>query len=730
MRNRNVKIVEAVRRSPSPRGSSHASTSNTPVSPRPLRTSLRFSTVRDQTRNRALRSASDDISVHMYGDNLGEISPSRQARRGGSAESPLVSGRSLVGEGLRAAGITKRREAPGDVFQEPFREPEDPSLMQSSAGGSSVDRGGWEGSQDSERARLRARKRATLSLTHMSDIVGPPSDIDPQTPASAVNRQLSRVQSRPATSMAGYHYDDSPEGHRLSMPRVQKTSFPLTEREMDQNSRAIPHERTYTSPYGVPRQLTTTPLSAHRERISAGDHGRLMLESLSIFESHLSRVPPMGNTTTVTIPELFRSAQGIVQATERLNTLLRNGTNKALEEQIGAEVSGELGEGNPEMSEYWRAVGSDFRDSLRVSDELVRNMTGFLLGVGKVLRETTASIGGQQQQHMRSVSLDDSGPDMAPTNGGRSSEGRSVAGSRRSLDHARRDAEQRAPSREGFDFHRPTSALRDRRIDDALSTTNTQSAPTSAVRRFLTLRERDSPLGSVSPKPTVSRRGTLESQESPYEPSPTPASRQHVQSTRAALHPFVAPRPLPGLPVNRHAIQQASDSETSHRKKMSTNSTTTVRGGPFQPTVTTPSATTAVTPHTVSFPQRSDSSTSIPGVGFSRPSGVSVTALNGLRQRESKTRTSSTNYSSSEDQAAPASGSILQTQVASPMHTVDPEKESRFRSVGSRAVRVSFDGATNGDSDRPERPESQTMRLPSSSRRERRKTVTEIFAGS
>jgi hypothetical protein len=52
---------------------------------------------------------------------------------------------------------------------------------------------------------------------------------------------------------------------------------------------------------------------------------------------------------------------------------LRAGTNRALEEQIDAEV----GDGGGELSaEVWRRVGGEYRESLRASDELVRTVTG------------------------------------------------------------------------------------------------------------------------------------------------------------------------------------------------------------------------------------------------------------------------------------------------------------------------------------------------------------------
>lgn len=201
-----------------------------------------------------------------------------------------------------------------------------------------------------------------------------------------------------------------------------------------------------------------------------------MMDSLSIFESHLSRLPPNGHTTTNTTPELFGAARNIVQATEKPNGLLHNGTNRVLEEQISAEASGELGEGNSELSEYWRTVGSDFRECLRASDELVRNMTGSLLGVGKVLRETNASNVGTPSQHLRSMSLDEDvtarmNTEGAPTSGGRSSGGRrSVAGSRYSWEARLDRSTSHDESRD-----RPPSSFRNRRTEETPPQTMTAS---------------------------------------------------------------------------------------------------------------------------------------------------------------------------------------------------------------------------------------------------------------
>ena len=491
-------------------------------------------------------------------------------------------------------------------------------------------------------------------------------------------------------------------------------------------------DRGYPSPYSTSsRQLAGTPLSATRDRVVSGEHGKLMMDSLSIFESHLSRLPPNGHTTTNTIPELFKAAQTIVQSTEKLNVLLRSGTNRALEEQISAEVSGELGEGDSELSEYWRTVGSDFRECLRASDDLVRNMTGFLLGVGKVLRETNASNVGTPSQHLRSISLDDDvtarlNAEGAPSSGGRSSDGRrSVAGSRYSL-----EGRLERPTSHDGSRDRPPSAFRDRRSDETppqttpASRSSNLSSGSSSIRRFLSPREaRDSP------------RSTAE--EVTMEPSPSPAARVYgsqsgPQSIRA-LPPLVVPRPLPGLP------QPKSDSDTSlARKKMSNGSVSTVRGinqsMPFRPAVST--STTAVSFTNLN---RTNSSGHSPAVTFSRPSTVSVFALNGLRKREQEhtRRVSSATYSNYDSESAGTGTSNSQVfnsplSSESEFHRERSEVPVRNRPTGKTA-RMSLDGAMSGVNSGVDRQPATTRGAGGTSttrgKTERRRTLTEIFSG-
>ena len=679
-----------------------------PVSPRLFRTSIRSATMRDVSTRKTLRSASEDISGQIIEEQEGNEYGATQTRRGGSLESPVFQSRTLVGEGLKAAGITtRRRETTDDVFREPIRESE-------------------------ERRQATGRTSAFGNRDREVD-----REPEPRTPASAVRREFPRslISSRPTSSMGGaYQESPSSDALRLSMLKA-KRSTPLMETDRELPLARQPSvDRGYPSPYSASsRQLAGTPVSATRDRVASGEHGKLMMDSLSIFESNLSRLPPNGHTTTKAIPELFGAARTIVQSTEKLNTLLRNGTNRALEEQISAEVSGELGEGDSELSEYWRTVGSDFRECLRASDDLVRNMTGFLLGVGKVLKETNASNVGTPSQHFRSISLDEDvtarlNTEGAPSSGGRSSEGRrSAAGSRYSLE----GRSARPPSQDGS-RDRPPSSFRDRRSDvtppqtTPASRSSNLSSGSSSFRKFL------SPESETRDSPRSTANDSLD-------PSPSPADRVYgprsgPQSIRPLPPPF-APRPFPGLPKPTFN----SDSNLT-RKKTSNGSVSTVRGFgqsmPFRPLAST--STTAVSLQNLG---RTNSSGN-PAVTFSRPSSASVFALNGFRGRGPlhSRRVSSATHSNYDSESAETGTSNSQVMDVSPLSSTESEYHrersgtlARNSTVG-KAARMSLDGAmSSGDSGVDRQYSTNRGAVGTSMTRgkktERRRTFTEIFSG-
>ncbi|KAF9026472.1 hypothetical protein BDZ89DRAFT_1134771 [Hymenopellis radicata] len=74
---------------------------------------------------------------------------------------------------------------------------------------------------------------------------------------------------------------------------------------------------------------------------------------------------------------------------------------EVVKEQINAEVEGSAG---MNVLDIWRRVGGDYREGMRASDELVRAVTSFLLGVGKAVKDNSGD-----SWHGRSVSWDESG---------------------------------------------------------------------------------------------------------------------------------------------------------------------------------------------------------------------------------------------------------------------------------------------------------------------------------
>nr|VWP01182.1 Aspartyl proteinase [Ganoderma boninense] len=515
--------------------------------------------------------------------------------------------------------------------------------------------------------------------------------------------------------MAALHHDESAPP-RTAPPalRSYRSTYALQDRTVEDLQRQA---QDRSSPFGTVR--SSTAQSGIRE--TNGDHRRLMLEALTMFESHLSRLPPMGQTTTSTIPEVFQSAQHLVHSLDKLNGMLKEGTNKALEAQIDAELA-DYKDG-VDLPELWREVGSDHRENLRVSDEVVRNITGFLLGVGKILREATSGT-----QHLRSMSLDEEvarrmTPDIQLNGNGRDLDGRRSS-LRRSWEPGKEASRLMARLSTGLEENgrtgsRPGSALNVLRsstttssseersvveANDGTPATVRQSAPlsasTSAARRLYTPRERvDSNAIPFSPD----EFGALPD----YEPSPTPLSRQSHASlpNHRALPPLAVAPSLPTVPSERLLTRSSTSSMAStqtstdklSRRKISASSIVTIRPEtiPFTPSIKPSNTTTAVTTATVSispeggaapFPllrSESGSSSRSNGVTFSRPSTASVsTTLTGLQKQHERAPT----LSPSAIISSPQSGSESER---------DRDRESRSRTISARP-RVSME-STRGE---------------------------------
>ncbi|KAI0821962.1 hypothetical protein BC628DRAFT_1391667 [Trametes gibbosa] len=746
---------ELGRASPSPR-KNRVVASDPPASPRRLGQS-RYSTVRELTRKHQTRWMSEDLSSpsrETQDDSYDGVNGvgRRQGHRAGSSEglSGTAGGRSLIGEGLRAAGLTKRRDedvftsAHGDIQEIP------PRRTRSTGNSSVIARGSGNGSPEQNR---------DSRTSWMDEGVGPPRD--PKTPLNRFldRRPQSGMAARPGTSMAALHHDTNDNAPSRTAPpvlRSYRSTYTLPNRAVDGLQEQASHERGASSPYASYRPST----AQGGGRDSNAEHRRLMFESLSMFESHLSRLPPMGQTTTSTIPEVFQSAQHLVHALDRLNGMLKDGTNRALESQIDAELS-DYKDG-VDLVELWREVGSDHRENMRVSDEVVRNLTGFLLGVGKILRDASSFSG---QQHLRAMSLDDdvvrrATPEVQAS-GGRDSDGRRSRETRRSWEPGKETSRllTRLSSLERSGTNsRPGSAMNLMRgsatsssegrsssdaANDGTPATLRQSAPittnTSIARRLYTPRDR----GEVAaPMVTSFNSDDL---LGGYEPSPTPVSRQaHVVLPDRRLPPLAVPPSLPTLPSESLLTRSnTSATDRTSRRKISSSSIVTVRAEPsaFVPVIKPSNPTTAVTAHTVSaspdvdrtpFPMlRSDSGSSARtnGVTFSRPTTTSVSyTLSDLQQqheRGARSRTISNTSSVANYQTtmlAPPAPLSLSTSGSES----ERERETRWKTLSSRP-RASLDSNRSGESpiDAPDR--SLATVSYSAARKERRRTITEIF---
>ena len=779
----------------SPRTAAHtAANASLQYSPRGLR-SNRSSTVRDLARRHQPRWQSDDISIAGSTTGTGNVPPlpdtsRRQTQRGGSAESALSPGSArLAGESLRAAGIVMRpggRTRYGALHD---RDGEDPFAdrdvrageLRRAKSGSGVGRVvEWEDEgriRDWDRYGRMDDERSRTSGSSTRESEGPPP-----------SRGILRTEHSRSTST-------------LVSERDARTTRPVSSRPATSMSMSIggdmyrpessARSRRYDPPDGTltRRHMSMTPVSTSSGAGSASgahaEHTRLMVEALSMFQAALARLPGQPPLSQGQIQgqgrDLQHQAETLVRAAERLNALMRAGTAHAVQQQIAIEVDdhaedgyhdGRDGNAIRDPARIWRDVGADYREGLRESDEIVRTLTGFILGVGRVLKETAG--GESAREHWRSTSLDEETirrrtPDSGASGSRHSQDGRRSVESRRSWDPTQGDLSRRVSlSRNGeYDLSRPpSSALRDR--DNASDQDRRQlhsrngvhpqpssastSSSSSGPRRLLTPRE-------MREQQQLGRSPDVVNLSMEYEPSPTPASR-HVPNHKPTP-PLSTPPPLPALP-SETLLRKSSLADKQNRRKVSMASITTVRAASSPFALSTSSPTTAVTAHTVSgsSPEvetapipashpltRSDSRDSARSVSassyvtFSRPSEVSVSALQQLQHGGDGGTNANANAPSNVNANANAysRGTISRAsanQIRSPLSGSETERDTRRRTIGVRTARMSLDGAIEeregegggyeGAGTGTGGTRTSTITLPSQ-RRERRRTVTEIF---
>jgi hypothetical protein len=580
----------------------------------------------------------------------------RQTLRGGSAESALLSpgGRSLIREGLKAAGLSMKWQEDRRVEWSP---------------------------EDNRRSVLPERERLhpPRAATSMADYRNMDNEDDPDRRYRDIDRPARRLRSRDRDS---------------SLPRAE-TSLTRRERERDSiamdragssftryNHNSYAHtaspvsllstpqrtlERLSTpSPFGIRRLNAQTPGGGSSSNQT--EHIKLMLESLAMLETQLNKVPlgkfagstGTGVGTGASQTELSKNAQSMVYAAERLNGLLKKGNGRAVEKQVEAEVEGSsTGPDAQEISNIWGRVAAEYRESSRVADELVRGMTGFLLGIGRVMRDIGPSsladyVGrGSPSAHGKHASLDADEEGLrlrregASPDVGSAGSGRRSASSRNSWEPGERDrlVASSGSGSAGAGGQRPESVLarvspatyqklrsgdrelqfetppppsqqqrhiRQASIRKSLPTLPDRDRSESARKLFTPREQREQMLDAkFSSRRPADRSGSgMETRDSQETVQPQSQSRGgNTQERERVLPPLKIPRPLPTLPsetlvrrqtINNHVERIAAP--TPAATTIGRDRRSTIRSSlPTFPSLTTPSnATTALTPHTVS----------------------------------------------------------------------------------------------------------------------------------
>ncbi|THU81606.1 hypothetical protein K435DRAFT_863823 [Dendrothele bispora CBS 962.96] len=533
---------------------------------------------------------------------------------------------------------------------------EDESYEDERGGGGEGGRGGVSYYDDGEEDEYGERKgrssRAERELrTRAGTIVGPRAstsmaDFQEYRARSRERDGDVRDRERESSMVRLNGRDREPRDEPLTAPpqlRSYNSSYPLPlGRGLERMDREKERERD-RAPSAMSSNHTKTPSSR-------GDHLRLLHEALRLFESNVSRMP---STTSASVGDLLRNAQLIVSASERLGVWLRESNQRALENQIDAEVEVDANNNtnaSDAVAEVWRRVGGEYRDGTRVSDELVRAVTDFLLGVGRAVKDMNPS----PVDHGRSVSLDEvvararsrterERGSMSPE-GILDGTGVPRSGSGGSGTGGRTGGKGSTGTGSGAGS-RPASAFNLRERDRDLGREERYETPPQAragSRQALNGVTPSTGGSTTSSSVSVGRvrhLATLDSQETihghDYEPSPTPASRgqnQNSNNTRngatldrsRTLPPISIPKPLGTLPseaTKTPATSRRLPNNTSGTSKTISSSSTsvtrrktttgvhsaTVRGAPF-PGLSTPNLpTTQLTTHTASGSRITDS---------------------------------------------------------------------------------------------------------------------------
>ena len=610
--------VYMTRGSPSP--TAGAATFSEQITRRPQRPTA--ARERRSIAHRTWQSEDLDLNSPDTETESSRLPGSRYDQRGSSGENPLIV-RSVVNEGLRAAGLAGRREPTesyrgGDSAAWRQRNVSGglgshPTLLSSPAG---LDGGGeWESGLNRSRNGTSSREPITIANR-------------------MPNRSIQSVLSpRPGTGMS--LHDDGPRASPSL--RHLRSNTDLPDRYSSLGSAAV--IKAFTSPSGVvrtlqsKREIPSTPGggSSTNTTNNMEHHAHLMNEALFMFESHVQKLP-RATVTPGIYDDVVRDAQVLVAAAGSLNKALRAASNVAVEEQVLAEVGSDDRRESGEVADVWRRIGAELRGDIRASDELVRTMTSFMIGVGRTLRAAAASStpAGDGRQSVES-------------SGRRSDEVRSSMDQHRDESLRRLTAVRPAPTSDGkgtaggewdrtkrssynsiTNETRPSSVLsmiRDGRPSMEASERPATYTALASSKRSLSRARGEAELPRLSIPLTAREWGFPESVDGGDR---TPLDRP-IRSTR---HTSLAlPPPLPALPSERMTRTKSQAGRlVPKEKRISRSSTATIQG---QPT----SSSEANSPFSPAIAQSSDTQTSPSNQDYTLTSKrTSSSVLNGLQR--------------------------------------------------------------------------------------------------
>lgn len=362
----------------------------------------RFATVRERHTpshqrwaSESIQSPEDEVNLNNSRGDEPQQPRWRYQSRGGSAESALAASR-LVGEGLKAAGLTRHEdeffnEERPRVSSRAQRVDDMPAgravgaAMQSSSSSSAVS----DITTESQERAMRNERLARLATISGND--GRQSSLNgARELRTPVHSTRGALPSRPATSMDF----DSQHPLRTAPPQLRsyKSTFDRSSPLAAVLDRRSPANQPSPAQVSHHIQPSRSRLSTNNFSSSpAPDHSRLLQDAFRSFESNVRRASPNIHPTAAS--GCVSAAETLVEAASILNSLLRNNLDHASHEQIECEVGD--GDGGPVGAELWRQVGSEFRESVKVSDEIIRTMTAFLLDVGKVMRDAASVASGR-----------------------------------------------------------------------------------------------------------------------------------------------------------------------------------------------------------------------------------------------------------------------------------------------------------------------------------------------